>query len=87
MVHKLPESEGEARGQGHKSLATMVYLLYSQVDWFNGSVATTNIVTKIVNSQYNYYNWSTSNFLSVYGTYNPPATIETRLKWKRNIQK
>ena len=48
MVHKLPESEGEARGQGlfmdHKSLATAVYLLYSQADY----VATTNnMVTEI----------------------------------------
>ena len=55
MVHKLPESEGEAQGQGlfngHKSLATTVYLLYSQADWFNGSVATTNMVTEIVSSQ------------------------------------
>ena len=40
MVHKLPESE-----------ATTVYPLYSQADWFSGSLATTNMVTEIVNSQ------------------------------------
>jgi len=34
-------------------MATAVYLLYSQADWFNGSVATTNMVTEIVNSQSN----------------------------------
>ena len=61
MVHKLPESEGDARVRGrclrtrvvygHKSLATVVYLLYYQADWFNGFVATTNKVTEIVNSQ------------------------------------
>jgi len=33
---------------GHKTLATMVY---PQADWFGGSVATTNMVTEIVNSQ------------------------------------
>jgi len=42
MVHKLPESEGEARGQG---LFVAInpwlprFMLYSQADWFNGSVA------------------------------------------------
>jgi len=36
---------------GHKSLATTVYLLYSQADWLNGSVATTNMVTELVSSQ------------------------------------
>ena len=53
MVHKPPESEGEGLGwfMDHKSLATAVYLLYSQADWFNGSVATTNMVTEIVSSQ------------------------------------
>jgi len=54
VVHKLPESKGEAQGQGlfmAKSLATTVYLLHSQVDWFSRSVATTNMVTEIVNSQ------------------------------------
>ena len=34
-------------------MATAVYLLYSKADWFNGSVATTNMVTEIVNSQSN----------------------------------
>ena len=54
MVHTRPESKGEAWTRivnGHKSLATTVYLLYSQADWFNGSVATTNMVTEIVSSQ------------------------------------
>jgi len=32
-------------------MATAVYLLYSQADWFNGSVATTNIATEIASSQ------------------------------------
>jgi len=27
------------------------FMLYSQADWFNGSVATTNMVTEIVSSQ------------------------------------
>ena len=55
MVHKLPESEGEARGQGLfmaiNPWLTAVYLLYSQADWFNGSVATTNMVTEIASGQ------------------------------------
>jgi len=62
------------------------FMLYSQADWFNGSVATTNMVTEIVNQSTVYSNctegWSMSNFLSVYGIYNPPVTIETRLKWR-----
>jgi len=32
-------------------MATAVYLLYSQADWFNGFVATTNMVTEIASSQ------------------------------------
>ena len=47
-----PRAKPDARiVYGHESLATAVYLLYSQADWFNGTVATTNMVTEIVSSQ------------------------------------
>ena len=55
MVHKLPESEGEARGQGlfmaiNPWLPWFICYILKQ-DWINGSVATTNMATEIASSQ------------------------------------
>jgi len=51
MVLKLPKFEGEARGQGLFMAINpwlLQFMLFSQADWFSGSVATTNnMVTKL----------------------------------------
>jgi len=62
MVHKLPASESKARGQGLFMVINPWlpwFMLYSQADWFNGSAATTNMVTEIASSQskHVYYNY------------------------------
>ena len=67
MVHKLPESEGEAREQGlfmaiNPWLPQFICYILKWIGSMGPSVAI--------------------NFLSVYGIYNLPVTIETRLKWR-----